>query len=111
MLIEYNTNNSGGDWWLSDQDWVALEDAGWEVAWVGKEKNKFTGLDTFWDYGNPRPNDFATAPRFLGTIAHSARKDFPTENMAKAEWEALLTKNPDVEGCSCCGQPHYFTEV
>ncbi len=26
--IEYSSNNSGGDWWLKDEDWFALEKAG-----------------------------------------------------------------------------------
>ena len=32
MYVEYITNNSGGSWWLSDDDdWKALEAAGWKV--------------------------------------------------------------------------------
>ena len=33
MYVEYITNNSGGSWWLSDDDWKALEAAGWKVEW------------------------------------------------------------------------------
>lgn len=32
--IEYDSNNSGGSFWLKDEDWKALEDAGWHVNWV-----------------------------------------------------------------------------
>ena len=37
MYVEYNSNNSGGGWWLDDQDWKALEAAGWKVAWAHLE--------------------------------------------------------------------------
>lgn len=33
MRVQYSSNNSGGDWWLSDADWIGLADAGWEVVW------------------------------------------------------------------------------
>ncbi len=32
--IEYDSNNSGGGWWLNDTDWKALEEAGWHVDWI-----------------------------------------------------------------------------
>ena len=31
MKIVYSSNNSGGSWWLSDEDWKKLEAAGWNV--------------------------------------------------------------------------------
>lgn len=34
MIVEYSSNNSGGDWWLSDDDWKNLESAGWKVKWI-----------------------------------------------------------------------------
>ena len=33
---EYDSNNSGGSWWLSDQNWIDLEQAGWKVEWGGR---------------------------------------------------------------------------
>ena len=24
MRVEYSSNNSGGEWWLADEDWLAL---------------------------------------------------------------------------------------
>lgn len=33
-FISYDSNNSGGRWWLKDEDWKALEDAGWHVDWI-----------------------------------------------------------------------------
>jgi len=35
MKVEYSSNNSGGAWWLKDEDWKALEAAGWKVVWGG----------------------------------------------------------------------------
>jgi hypothetical protein len=32
--IEYDSNNSGGSFWLSDENWKALEEAGWVVGWT-----------------------------------------------------------------------------
>ena len=34
MYVEYDSNNSGGGWWLKTADWQALEDAGWIVHWI-----------------------------------------------------------------------------
>ena len=33
MKVEYESNNSGGSWWLKDEDWIAMEKAGWDVGW------------------------------------------------------------------------------
>src|SRR5690348_13992879 len=35
--VEYDSNNSGGSWWLNDEDWIALEKAGWKVEWARLE--------------------------------------------------------------------------
>lgn len=35
MKVKYEATNSGGDWWLKDKDWKALEGAGWHVEWGG----------------------------------------------------------------------------
>lgn len=32
--IEYDSNNSGGSFWLKDADWQKLEDAGWHINWI-----------------------------------------------------------------------------
>lgn len=39
--VEYDSNNSGGRWWLKDEDWFALEKAGWKVGWF-KLANSYT---------------------------------------------------------------------
>jgi len=93
MLVEYSSNNSGGFWWLKDEDWYALEKAGWQVEWFKDSENNWGAKDG----------------RFLGSLACYAKKEFPTIAMAKAEWEYITSQNAEDKGCSCCGQPHYFS--
>lgn len=31
VKVEFEHNNSGGFWWLGENDWAALADAGWVV--------------------------------------------------------------------------------
>lgn len=90
----YTSNNSGGDWWLSDEDWFALEAAGWDVKWIA-------GDEFYQRYGD--------TDRWLGALAKEATRDLP-EAMAIAEWEHVTGKRADDEGCPCCGAPHYFSE-
>lgn len=82
-MIEYISNNSGGDWWLSDDDWRALEAVGWRVEW--------------------KPE--------LGALATSATRRGLSMTEAVAEWERVTGKNAAAEGCSHCGPPHRFYEV
>ena len=96
MNVQYSSNNSGGDWWLSDDDWRKLEAAGWAVEW--KKDSDSTFVQQMLDEEG----------RYLGALATSATKDFPTENMAIAEWEHVTGQNADEVGCTCCGQPHNF---
>ncbi len=87
MDVEYNSNNSNGYWWLKDEDWKKLEENGWEVLW------KKDG-------------------RWLGALATSAvRKNIRSVKCAIAEWEDITGQDASDEGCHCCGQPHYFSEV
>lgn len=87
--VDYESNNSGGSWWLEDEDWYALEDAGWNVRWL------------------------CVAPedrRYLGALAKSARRyGLPLED-AIEEWEEITFKDSTNAGCPCCGPPHSFTE-
>ena len=100
--IEYVSNNSGGDWWLKDLDWLALEESGWCVHWVRDvpEKGRFLGKS---------PDG-----KFLGANATSACKDFEAnfeylaEEYAALDWESSVAQNSLEEGCSCCGRPHSF---
>ena len=80
MKIIYQTNNSGGKWWLTEQDWKDLESAGWNVEW----------------------NDW------LGAAATKASRESSSMCEAIAEFEEVTGCNTEDEGCPCCGRPHYF---
>lgn len=93
--VEYSSNNSGGYWWLKDEDWKALEAAGWEVEWYKDRENVLTGRE------NPEG-------RFLGALASSAKRYGVTLRHAIEEWEAITGQSASDEGCHCCGTPHAF---
>ncbi len=94
--VTYSSNNSGGYWWLSDDDWKALEDAGWVVCWANKDPNlrRYTNSNG----------------RYLDALATSAYYDCWSEDEAKAVFEAVTGQDADDEGCHCCGGPHSFYE-
>lgn len=94
--VEYSSNNSGGSWWLSDQNWKDLEAAGWEVQWVKDEEGNI-----FQEKGEER---------FLGALAWKAIRRDVSLRVAMAEFEDVTGEDPDASGCDCCGQPHYFGE-
>jgi len=103
-LVEYYSNNSGGNWWLTDEDWYALERAGWDVKWV---KNM--------DDGALFGREAKKTGRWLGALAKEATivveaysKSF-AEDIAETWWsETLPNQNRYDEGCNCCGRPHEF---
>lgn len=80
MLYTYNSNNSGGKWWLDTDDWKALEAAGWSVDW--KEKP------------------------LLKALATEASKEFPSREAAISEFEEITDESFYDQGCPCCGEPH-----
>jgi hypothetical protein len=100
--VEYSSNNSGGDWWLHDDDWLALEAAGWDVHWY---RDMDPGMRLFHD---------KDSDRFLGALAHGAsiEVEAPDEYIAREigidSWVNVVATDPDAQGCPCCGQPHYF---
>lgn len=94
ITVEYDSNNSGGHWWLTDDDWKALEAAGWKVDWHADEVD---GL-------------FVKDGRFLGALASEATREGLHLREAVAEWERITGKSSEDPGCSCCGAPHYFVE-
>lgn len=96
IKLEYSSNNSGGNWWLKDEDWQKLEAAGWQIEWC---KDKSAGI-LFTENG-----------RFLGALATSASKTFETPDEGVAEWKSVTGQDPWVEGCNCCGRPHSFCYV
>lgn len=95
MLINYSSNNSGGSWWLKDEDWLALEKAGWKVEW---HKNNPVPI-----MANPKEPD-----RWLGALATNASKEFATVREALGEFERITGQDVADEGCNCCGAPHCF---
>lgn len=84
MRVTYSSNNSGGSWWLTDDDWRNLEAAGWDVQWK------------------------KDGERFLGALAMKASKDFGDPADAIAEFERITGQDASAEGCNCCGSPHSF---
>lgn len=92
MKITYESNNSGGHWWLTDDDWISLANAGWDVAW-------FKDSDTY---------DTDKDGKWLGALASRASKDFPDREAAIHEWEMITGAFPYDQGCPCCGDPHGF---
>ena len=88
--VTYSSNNSGGYWWLKDDDWLALEAAGWKVDWVAD---------------NPR---FGTGDRWLGALAMRATREGLTLRESVEEWEEITGQNAADQGCNCCGSPHDF---
>ena len=97
MKIHYKSNNSGGGWWLSDQDWLALELAGWTVDWKAGQASPVTGK-------------LYKEGRWLGALATEASKEFSSLEDARAEFAEITKQDPDDDGCECCGPPHYFYE-
>ena len=93
MKVEYNSNNSGGEWWLKDEDWLALEEAGWKVDWVRGHGTRQADEDGRW----------------LGALATSATREGLSLEEAVAEWERVTGECSTDAGCQCCGQPHNFT--
>lgn len=129
MIVKYDSNNSGGSWWLKDDDWKKLEDAGWKVEWYNKEKpdpnceycegtgkitknilkNNTMGLWSTKDIGKRCFRCLHDENgRFLGALATKASKDFSTVKDALEEFEKITGQQVSDEGCSCCGPPHSF---
>lgn len=94
--VEYSSNNSGGSFWLSDDDWRALEAAGWVVDWV---KGSTSG----------RYSSFAQGDRYMGALATQAKRYGVGLRGAIMEFDDVTSQNSSDLGCSCCGTPHSFT--
>jgi hypothetical protein len=97
ITVEYSANNSGGNWWLKDSDWKALEAAGWQVVWSKDQKGGFlkAGADGRW----------------LGALATKATLKCNNADEAVASWKKATNQDPWEEGCNCCGPPHSFSYV
>lgn len=126
--VEYNSNNSGGSWWLEDKDWKALEKAGWVVEWKNLEhaftekgdyvrlKNGLPKLVPLGKGNGKHASIFRNKPgedgkvRWLGALATKAYKPGAKSiREAADEWERITGQTATDAGCPCCGQPHTFT--
>ncbi len=121
-LLAYSSNNSGGYWWLTDEDWFALEDAGWIVHWehpheqahgdIVHEPTQYTFSGHDHSYSDEliaveRPD--RDSERSLGALATSAVLQTTDPEAGIAQWEAITGQSSLEEGCNCCGEPHNFT--
>lgn len=102
--VELSENNSGGGWWLSDEDWKNLEKAGWEVEWASKLAE--SGYD--WMRSSVQKDEHGVW-RYMGALAKEAKRYGVSLRVAMAEFQDITGQDPDEEGCECCGQPHYFS--
>lgn len=83
MKVTYYHNNSGGSWWLTNDDWKTLEKSGWVVKWEEE--------------------------RVLGALATSATIEAESVEKAIELWGSALPHMDAYEmGCPCCGPPHGF---
>lgn len=81
--IEFSENNSGGEWWLSADQYEKLKAAGWEGEGV-------------------IPGDRYGGRRMI-------RRGL-SRKMAIAEWEDVTGEDAYTQGCECCGAPYGFYE-
>lgn len=110
MRLDYSSNNSGGSWWLSDKDWLALEANGWKVDWYATREDRIT--DDYVQYGGKKNTDRYPDGRFLGALASGASRIVASKSDASDaidEFERITGANVSTQGCNCCGQPHYFS--
>ena len=88
ITVRYSSNNSGGVWWLSDEDWKNLEAAGWNVQWG--------------EFG-------VKGYRYMGALAAEATLECTSIEDAVRSFEQVTGQDANAEGCSCCGRPHCFS--
>jgi len=78
--IEFSENNSGGSFWLTQENYDALKARGWVGEGILEDR-----------YAGRRLRRYDTSMI-----------------MALAEFEDATGWDPDEEGCGCCGQPFNF---
>ena len=98
MKVEYSSNNSGGSWWLSDDDWKSLENAGWDVNWAKDWDGEAAGGQMVDEDG-----------RYMGALAHDATLECDSMADAIRSFEASTGQSASDEGCNCCAPPHSFS--
>ena len=130
-ILVYDSNNSGGSWWLSKKDYDTLEEKGWIVHWLHDITQDHGDYEGKGDEKND-PHAWARSPfgrdhnhhfglgsvqmlpakwnekLWLGAAATSAAKRFETPESGVREWEELTEQSAKGEGCNCCGPPHSF---
>lgn len=104
-VVTYDSNNSGGSFWLCDDDWDKLAAAGWTVHWNGHGR---FGDRPGTSYSEPLVPVEDVGKRWLGARACSAAKKFENPADAIAEFERVTGQVASAEGCNCCGPPHSF---
>jgi hypothetical protein len=113
MLIQYDSNNSGGSWWLEDKDWFALQEAGWKIIWAWEDfVYDNNGERTFDAEGfsvTEQKEGKDSTYRWLGCMAKYAFKNFDNIGDCLREFEKITGQNVCDEGCNCCGAPHSFS--
>lgn len=119
-VIEYDSNNSGGSWWLSDDHWKALENAGWVVHWIHDRETQhgehvhapstsaFAPRDHRHSYEDILMPAEPTGERWLGALATSAAKVTTDPAKTVREFERITGQDASEQGCNCCGEPHNF---
>jgi hypothetical protein len=122
--VEYDPNNSGGSWWMKDEDWHALERAGWKVQWAthgfvydksGKNVRSRDGTPKLAPLSKLPKSDWQVRSgekggRYMGALARHAFKAGVTLEQAVEEFNRVTSCNATDAGCPCCGVPHRFTE-
>jgi len=94
LRVRYSSNNSGGYWWVTDNDWLELENNGWVVEW--ERGGRFLGAlatDAYID---------VEIPKNLSSWKRVAREK------AITDWETITGLDSSATGCDCCGPPHEF---
>lgn len=109
ILVEYNSNNSGGDWWLKDKDWKNLEKAGWRVIYSNEEFIYDKKGSHIRDKNGIPKTKKSNEEKWLGAFAQYAYKHFNSIEEALEEFEKITKQNVLDDGCNCCGPPHEFT--
>lgn len=126
MIVSYSSNNSGGSWWLDDNQWRKLEEAGWRVEWgdpkychsrynpkeppIHESSNECDGHFPAASYAEAKKLEKQeTKIRWLGALAKGASKEVESVREAIEDFERVTGLTASDEGCNCCGPPHSFS--
>jgi len=110
-ILYYDSNNSGGDWWLKEKDWDALAAAGWNVHWAHLDPKIWNGSQPVagcYDKEKMLTPIPKTHLKYMGAFARSCAKRFESMEQGIEEFAKVAKQNPEDLGCSCCGPPHNF---